>query len=35
MASDLDMVDFERDFLSDVLRMLGDRLSHLQRHLEN
>jgi len=34
MASDLDMIDFERDFLSDVLRILGDRLAHLHSHVD-
>jgi hypothetical protein len=28
------MLDFERDFLTDVLRMLGERLSHLHKHVE-
>lgn len=28
------MFDFERDFLADVLRMLGERLSHLHSHVD-
>lgn len=34
MATDLDMFDFEREFLSDVLRMLGERLSNLRSHVD-
>jgi hypothetical protein len=34
MPTDLDMLDFERDFLADVLRMLGERLWHLHRHVD-
>jgi hypothetical protein len=34
MPTDVDMFDFERDFLSDVLRMLGERLSKLHSHVD-
>jgi hypothetical protein len=34
MPTDLDMFDFERDFLSDVLRILGERLSTLDRNVD-
>lgn len=34
MATDLDMFDFEREFLADVLRMLGERLSHLHSRVD-
>lgn len=34
MPTELDMLDFERDFLADVLRMLGERLSHLHSHVD-
>src|SRR6266487_2756952 len=34
MPTDLDMLDFERDFLSDVLQMLGARLSTLHSHVD-
>jgi len=34
MPNDLDMLDFERDFLADVLRMLGERLSHLDARVD-
>ena len=34
MSSELYMLDFERDFLADVLRILGERLSHLHSHVD-
>ena len=34
MPTDLDTFDFERDFLSDVLQMLGARLSTLDSHVD-
>ena len=34
MPAELDMFDFERDFLADVLRILGERLSHLHSHVD-
>ena len=34
MPTELDMFDFERDFLTDVLRILGERLSHLHSHVD-
>jgi hypothetical protein len=35
MSSEPDMLDFEREFLADVLRSLGERLSHLHSQVED
>lgn len=34
MDPDLDMLDFERDFLANVLKMLGQRLTELHTHVD-